>query len=155
VSRSLIALDDASTQSDAGINGGTVAPYPPPGLSNANTLRVGALVNADANGGNPPTPLIGVLDDRFGAYRIQPVSPVTFSNTGNPRPDTAAVANAAGARFRIVSANVLNFFVTLGSRGAATQTELDHQRAKIVAELAEAGGDVIGLSELQNFQNGN
>jgi predicted extracellular nuclease len=152
VARSLIALDDASTQADGGINGGTVAPYPPPGLSNANTLRVGALVNA--NGDNPPTPLVGILDDRFGAYRIQPVSSVTFSNAPNPRPDTAAIAAAVGARFRIVSANVLNFFVTLGSRGAATQTELDHQRAKIVAELANAGGDVIGLSELQNFQNG-
>lgn len=152
VSRSRIALDDGSTSSNAGLNGGTVAPYPAPGLSNSNTLRVGALVNP--NGNDPPTPLVGVVDDRFGAYRIQPTSAVTFSNAPNPRPDTAAVAADAGARFRIVSANVLNFFTTLGSRGAATTDELDHQRAKIVAELAQAGGDVIGLSELQNFANG-
>ncbi len=79
---------------------------------------------------------------------------MTFSNVSNPRPDTAAVAAAAGARFRIVSANVLNFFTTLGSRGAATAEELTHQRTKIVAELSRAGGDVIGLSELQNFANG-
>ncbi len=151
-SRSRIALDDGSTLSNANINGGTVAPYPPPGLSDSNTLRVGALVNP--NGENPPVPLIGVLDDRFGAYRIQPTSPVTFSNAPNPRPDTAVVAAAAGARFRIVSANVLNFFTTLGSRGAATDDELVHQRAKIVAELGRARGDVIGLSELQNFANG-
>jgi predicted extracellular nuclease len=113
---------------------------------------VGALVNP--NGDNPPIPLVGVLDDRFGAYRIQPIAPVTFSNAANPRPATADVAAAAGARFRIVSANVLNFFTTLGSRGAATAAELDHQRAKIVAELSQAGGDVFGLSELQNFANG-
>jgi predicted extracellular nuclease len=152
VSRSLIALDDASTQSDAGLNGGTVAPYPAPGLSDSNTLRVGALVNS--NGENAPSPLVGILDDRFGAYRIQPLSAVSFTNASNPRPETAAVAAAAGARFRIVSANVLNFFTTLGSRGAATATELAHQRSKIVAELARAQGDVIGLSELQNFSNG-
>ena len=152
VQRSLISLDDASTSSGAGLNGGTVAPYPPPGLADSNTLRAGALVNP--NGQDPPTPLIGILDDRFGSYRIQPVGAVTFSNAPNPRPDTAAIAAAAGARFRIVSANVLNFFTTLGSRGAATATELDHQRTKIVAELSRAGGDVIGLSELQNFENG-
>jgi predicted extracellular nuclease len=81
-------------------------------------------------------------------------SAVAFSNAPNPRPDTAAVAAATGARFRIVSANVLNFFTMLGSRGAATATELDHQRTKIVAELSRAGGDIIGLSELQNFENG-
>ena len=59
-----------------------------------------------------------------------------------------------GGRFKIVSANVLNFFTTLGSRGAATPTELDNQRTKIIAELSKAEGDVIGLSELQNFANG-
>ena len=150
--RSIISLDDGSTSSGSGLNGGTVAPYPPPGLGDSNTLRVGALVNP--NGDASPTPLVGILDDRFGSYRLQPVDALTFSNAPNPRSDTAAIAAAAGARFRIVSANVLNFFTTLGSRGAATSTELDHQRTKIVAELSWAGGDIIGLSELQNFANG-
>ncbi len=151
VARSRIALDDGSTSSNANINGGTVAPYPAPGLSDANTLRVGALVNPN---GNTPLPLVGVLDDRFGAYRIHPTSAVTFSNVPNPRPDTAAVADEASARFTIVSANVLNFFTTLGSRGAATATELNNQRTKIVAQLAKTGGDVIGIGEMQNFENG-
>lgn len=152
VRRSRIALDDGSTQSNTNLNGGTVAPYPSPGLSHANTLRVGALVNA--NGDGPPTPLVGIMDDRFGAYRVHPTAPVTFSNVTNPRPDTVAVAGAAGARFRIVNANVLNFFTTLGSRGAETAVELENQRAKLVAQLGRSGGDVIGLSELQNFANG-
>jgi predicted extracellular nuclease len=55
--RSRIALDDGSSSADANLNGATVAPYPAPGLSHDNTLRVGALVNA--NDGNAPTPLIG------------------------------------------------------------------------------------------------
>lgn len=152
IKRSRIALDDGSTQSNTNVNGGTVAPYPSPGLSHSNTLRVGARVNPIGDG--PPTPLVGIMDDRFGAYRVHPTSAVTFSNITNPRPDTAAVADAAGARFRIVNANVLNFFTTLGSRGAATVTELDNQRTKLVAQLGRAGGDVIGLSELQNFANG-
>jgi predicted extracellular nuclease len=149
--RSIIALDDASTSSGANLNGGTIALYPPPGLSNANTLRVGALVNPN---GQDPVPLVGILDDRFGAYRIEPISPVTFSNAPNPRPDTAAVAAGVGARFKIVSANVLNYFTTLGSRGAATATELSEQRTKIVVELSKGDGDVYALSELQNFENG-
>ena len=96
-SRSVIALDDGSTSSNANLNGGGVAPYPPPGLSATNTLRVGALVNP---GGATPAPLVGILDDRFGSYRIQPTAPVTFSNAPNPRPDTAAVVSALGGRFR-------------------------------------------------------
>lgn len=150
--RSTIALDDGSTTSGAAINGGTVAPFPPPGLSNAYTLRVGALVNP--NGSNPPVPLVGILDDRFGAYRVQPTSAVTFSNSPNPRPDAAAVAAGVGGRLRIVSANVLNYFTTLASRGAANTTELNNQRAKLVAELGRTGGDVIALTELQNFEDG-
>ena len=150
--RSLISLDDGSTASNANLNGGGVAPYPPPGLGAANTLRVGALVNPNSQG---PTPLVGVLDDRFGSYRLQPVGPVTFSNAPNPRPDSAAVINSLGGRFRVASANVLNFFVTLGSRGAQTAQELTNQRAKVIAELSALGGDIYGLSEVQNFANGN
>lgn len=152
--RSKVSLDDNSTSSNANLNGGTVAPYPAPGLSAANTLRVGALINPDPNGGDP-APLTGILDDRFGTYRIQPTAAVTFSNASNPRPDTTALIAALGGRFRVASANVLNFFTTLGSRGAATAQELTNQRLKIIANLSRLSADVIGLSEVQNFANGN
>jgi predicted extracellular nuclease len=33
-------------------------------------------------------------------------------------------------------------------------TDLNNQRTKLVAQLGQSGGDVIGLSELQNFANG-
>ncbi len=149
--RSTIALDDASGSSNANLNGGNPAPYPAPGLSAANTLRVGALVNS---GTNPPAPLTGILDDRFGAYRIEPTTPVTFSNAPDPRPNTAAVANSVGGRFKVASANVLNFFTTLGSRGAQTAQELTNQRTKIIAELSKLNADVYGISEVQNFTSG-
>jgi uncharacterized protein len=154
IRRSRIALDDNSTSSNATLNGGGVAPYPAPGLSAANTLRVGALLNPDPNGGDP-APLVGIFDDRFGTYRIQPTAPVTFSNASNPRPDTSALITALGGRFRVAGANVLNFFTTLGSRGAETAQELVNQRAKLVANLGKLNADVIGLSEMQNFANGN
>jgi uncharacterized protein len=149
--RSRIALDDDSTASNANLNGGALAPYPSGGLSAVNSLRVGALVNST---GTTPTPLVGVLDDRFGTYRIQPTAPVSFTNAPNPRPDSSGVVGALGGRFRVASANVLNFFTTLGSRGAQTAQELVNQRAKIVAELTKADADVYGLSEMQNFASG-
>jgi predicted extracellular nuclease len=50
---------------------------------------------------------------------------------------------------------VLNFFVTLGSRGAQTTTEFQHQKEKVIAALGAMDGDVYGLSEVQNFNDGN
>jgi hypothetical protein len=150
IARSVIALDDASTVANANL---FPTIFPPGGLSATNTLRVGAMVNFDPQT-NANTPLVGVLDDRFGEYRIQPTAPVTFFEA-NPRPDVAALFARVGGRFRAVSANVLNFFTTLGKRGAATQTELDHQKIKIIEELGGLDADVYGLSEVQNFANGN
>jgi len=139
--RSVIALDDNSTLSNAALY---PTLFPQGGLSAANTLRVGAYVNS---------PFVGVLDDRFGEYRVQPTSPVTFDNA-NDRPSIAPISARIGSRFLAVSANVLNFFTTFGSRGAANQTEFDHQKTKIVEEITGMDADVYGLSEVQNFANG-
>ena len=150
VQRSAIEMDDGSNVSNASL---FPTIFPQGALSDANTLRVGALVNFDS-GSQTNTPLVGVLDNRFNAYRILPTAPVTFF-AANPRPAIAPILTSVGGRFRAVSANVLNFFVTLGSRGAATATEFNGQKTKVIEELFGMNGDVYGLSEVQNFANGN
>ena len=147
--RSVIALDDASTAANASLY---PTLYPTGGLSATNTLRVGAIVNYDPVS-KTNTPLVGILDDRFGAYRIEPTAPVTFY-AANPRPAVEPGLAAAGGRFRAVSANVLNFFTSLNGRGATTPTEFAHQKTKIVEALVAMNGDVYGLSEVQNAVSG-
>jgi predicted extracellular nuclease len=149
ITRSVIALDDASTLANANLY---PTLFPAGGLSASNTLRSGDLLNYDA-GTHTNSPLIGVLDDRFGEYRIQPTAAVTFY-PANPRPAIAPVLASTASRFRGVSANVLNFFTTLGSRGAATATEFQHQKTKVIEALSAMDGDVYGLSEVQNFNDG-
>src|SRR5262249_44575043 len=79
---------------------------------------------------------------------------VTFT-AANPRPAIGPILTAVGGRFKAGSANVLNFFTTLGSRGAANSTEFDNQKTKVIEALFAMNGDVYGLSEVQNFANGN
>jgi predicted extracellular nuclease len=148
--RSVVALDDASTQTNTNLY---PTLFPTGGLSASNTLRAGSLVNYDSLS-QTNTPLIGIMDDRFGEYRVQPTAPVTFY-AANPRPDIAPLLAGVGGRFRAVSANVLNFFTTLGSRGAATSTEFDHQKTKVIEALWAMNADVYGLSEVQNYNDGN
>jgi hypothetical protein len=138
--RSRILLDDGNNQQN-------IDPtyYPQGGLSASNTLRVGDTV-AD---------LAGVLDFRFGVYRIQPVdaSAVTFTTT-NPRP---AAPEPVGGDLQVAAFNVLNYFNGDGSggsfptaRGATTPAEFARQRAKIVAAITALDAEVVGLMELEN-----
>ena len=53
-------------------------------------------------------------------------------------------------RIVVASMNVLNYFTTLGSRGADTALEFERQQAKIVAAIDGLDADVVGLIELQN-----
>lgn len=122
--------------------------HPIGGLSASNTLRSGYTVSA----------LTGVFDDRFGAYRLQPVAPVPFA-AANPR---TAAPNSVGGNTKIASFNVLNYFNGNGThqagaaggfptaRGATTLFELDRQTAKEVSALAIIDADVVGLSEIEN-----
>ncbi len=150
VQRSVIALDDASTLSDTNLY---PTLFPAGGLSDSNAIRSGDLVNYDP-GTQTNSPVIGVLDDRFGEYRIQPTALPAFYSA-NPRPAIAPILTSVGGRFRAVSANVLNFFTTLGSRGAQTATEFQHQKTKVIEALSAMDADVYGLSEVQNFDDGN
>ena len=55
-----------------------------------------------------------------------------------------------GGTTKVASFNVLNYFTTLGSRGANDQAEFDRQEAKIVTAIAEIDADIVGLIEIEN-----
>ena len=115
-------------------------------------------------GGDTVTGVTGVLDQTFGAYRVQPTAPAAYT-AANPRP---AAPPAVGGTVRVAGQNVLNYFLTPDDgtvagrvcgpqqnqecRGADADQpdELTRQRAKIVAALGGLDADVVGLLELEN-----
>jgi uncharacterized protein len=133
-----ILLDDGST-----VQNPDPIVYPAPVLSASNTLR----------SGDTTTGLLGVLEYRYGTYRVQPtVTPVWV-------PDNARqnAPNALGGSLRVASFNVLNYFNGDGngggfptSRGANTLEEFDRQRTKIIAAITSMDADIIGLMEIEN-----
>lgn len=98
-------------------------------------------------GGDLVTNATGVLDYRFDLWRVQPTQGADYEAV-NLRPDAPDVSSD----FTVASFNVLNYFTTLGSRGAQTPEEFDRQEAKIVAALREMDADVVGLIEIENNQ---
>ncbi|KVU00918.1 endonuclease [Burkholderia ubonensis] len=143
--RNRLILDDGSNKQNP-----ASVPYPAPGLSAANTLRAGYTVSN----------VEGVLEMRYGAWRVQPVpgaAAPAFDAHANPR--TAAPARDRHANLRVASFNVLNYFNGNGlgggfddpaNRGAKTYQEFLRQDAKIVSALKALDADVIGLMEIQN-----
>jgi len=136
--RSRIVLDDGNSQQNI-----DPTRYPAGGLSATNTLRVGDTLPS----------LTGVLESRFGDYRIQPVGPISFAAT-NPRTPAPA---PVGGTVKVASFNVLNFFNGNGlgggfptARGANTAFELGRQKAKIVSALKAIDADIVGLMEIEN-----
>jgi hypothetical protein len=137
-----IALDDNSIKQ----NPDPIA-YPnptPPGLTASNTLRVG----------DTTTGVTGILDSASkvsgpskGAFVIDPTVLPTFDTTVNPRPVTPG---NVGGQIKVGDANVLNYFTTLGDRGAQTEQEFQRQQAKVVSNILGLGADIVGLEEVQN-----
>ncbi|MFZ5904489.1 MAG: ExeM/NucH family extracellular endonuclease [Chloroflexota bacterium] len=149
--RSRILLDDGNNQQN-------IDPtiYPAGGLSASNTLRSGYTLDG----------LTGVLEQRFGVYRVQPVGAISF-DADNPRP---ATPNGVGnGRLRVAAMNVLNYFTTfdtipgsgngpyicgplanLECRGANNSFEFTRQRDKIISAILGLDADVVGLMEMEN-----
>lgn len=107
--------------------------------------------------GDTVTDVAGVLSYGFSAWRVQPTGAATVTRT-NPRP---AAPDAVGGGLRVASYNVLNYFTTIDTpgavtdtgddpRGADTQEEFQRQQAKIVAAILELDADVVGLMEIEN-----
>ena len=80
-------------------------------------------------------------------YQVQLTSLPSFADS-NPRPPAPSIDGSV----KVASFNVLNYFTTLGSRGADTPEELERQTAKIVAALAEIDADILGLIGGSNRQ---
>jgi predicted extracellular nuclease len=117
-------------------------------INSANSLR----------GGSHVTTLAGPLyiNTGFGPYwRVQPesASDLVFSATTNPRPTGPPTVPAAD--IKIVSTNLLNYFVTVGPaadlRGADSVAEFDRQVQKTVLALTLLNADVFGVAELENL----
>ncbi|MEM9258656.1 MAG: hypothetical protein AAGA62_03355 [Bacteroidota bacterium] len=104
-----------------------------------NTFRSGQIISG----------LTGIMDERFGSsnapYRLQATG--FSSSMGGERPTTAP---AVGGAISVVAMNVLNYFTTLGSRGASNANEFTRQQDKLVKAICELDADILGLSEIEN-----
>lgn len=132
------------------------------GTSQAENDRRRLLIDDGSNVQNPPTvpytsPEVlrlgdtatgatGVLSFGFGRYRLQPTEPIRFARA-NPRPAAPA---PVGGDVRVASFNTLNWFTTLGSRGADTAEERDRQLAKLADAILALEADVLGLMEVES-----
>ena len=101
--------------------------------------------------GTPVSSLKGFLQSNFG-IRVR-ATELTFGVTdlASLRPDVPAVAGDV----KVVSTNVLNYFLTLPSesslaRGADSAEEFVRQAAKISLALGMMDADVFGLVEVEN-----
>ncbi|MBR9907930.1 MAG: ExeM/NucH family extracellular endonuclease [Gammaproteobacteria bacterium] len=117
---------------------------PQPALTAENSLRSGDVI----------APVIGVLNEFKGSYRLQPTSAVTVVEA-NQRP--AAPAAPATNAVRVAAFNVLNYFNGNGAektfpteRGAKTAADFKRQHDKIIAALSQLNADIIGLMEIEN-----
>jgi len=131
-----ILLDDGRTSQNP-----AVVPYPAPGLSANNTVRVGDDVSS----------ISGVMTYGFGLYRIHPTSAPVFTPS-NTR--TAAPSLPGTGSLTVASFNVLNYFNGASGfpskRGADSASEFARQRAKIISALVAMDADIVGLVEIEN-----
>ncbi|MEX0603310.1 MAG: ExeM/NucH family extracellular endonuclease [Marinobacter sp.] len=119
-------------------------PYPPPALAHDHTVRAGDRVRH----------LQGVLDYRFGSWRLQPLSPPEFE-TRNPRPEPPGRPETS--TLRVATMNLENYFNGNGNdsgfpatRGADSQAALGRQTARLVATLTGLDADIIAVMEIEN-----
>jgi predicted extracellular nuclease len=99
----------------------------------------------DLRAGDQLANVTGILDYHFGTWAVQPTEAADYT-PANPRPDVPDV----GGDLTVASFNVLNYFTTIGSRGAESDFEFERQEAKIVSAIAAIDADVVGLIEIEN-----
>jgi len=119
-------------------------PWPPGGLDGQNTVRAGDTVSE----------LQGILDFRFGHWRIQPDdAPVFKASNKRPQPPRKADDN----HLRVVTMNLENYFNGNGRgggfptpRGAESQAAFREQSQRLLAALTRPDPDILAVTELEN-----
>jgi hypothetical protein len=108
----------------------------------------GTIFNLDNlfRGGDQLRNVTGILDFSMSEYRIQPVQGAEHIPS-NLRPEQPA---DVGGDIQVASFNVMNYFTTLGSRGADTTEEFNRQRDKVIAALMVIDANIVGLIEIEN-----
>ncbi|AHI28473.1 ExeM/NucH family extracellular endonuclease [Marinobacter similis] len=134
-----VVLDDGHRQQQP-----RPVPWPPGGLTGDNTVRAGDRFSQ----------LVGVLDFRFGDWRLQP-QPTPELLPANPRQPPPA--RPEQPHLRLVTLNLANYFNGNGegqgfptSRGARSQTAYEHQHQRLLAALRAPDPDILALTELEN-----
>lgn len=114
------------------------------GKSSSKTVRAGDQVDG----------IIGVLDFRFDAWRIQPTQQPIFLATNSRE---SAPASPPGDAVRIMTLNLGNFFNGDGhggqfptARGAHTPAQFQHQQNRLLRALLGPDPDILALTELEN-----
>ena len=130
---------------DDGYSNQNRTPWLPVGFNAANSIRSGyQLKNVE-----------GILEYRFGAWRIQPIlnkaQPEIVKET-NPRNN---IIQKESKQIRVAAFNVLNYDNAVvnglkSERGANTVSEFNRQHAKIISALKAIDADVYGLMEIAN-----
>ena len=182
-----VTLDDGSSSNftASSYSKSTCGERPVPCLLNADQTPAYVSTTAPVRVGAPVTftaPV--VVDYRFNLWRFQPTapvlgpqnsaSPVTFTNTRTPAPDTADLSQLGRPDLKVASFNVLNYFTDLGDadpsctayydrdssgdtvrdgcdrRGAWDAGDLARQQEKEVSAINALGADVVGLMEIEN-----
>ncbi|MGM0768216.1 MAG: ExeM/NucH family extracellular endonuclease [Pseudomonadota bacterium] len=141
--RNRLVLDD-----NRGVRNPDPAPWPTPALAIDHTVRTGDAVSG----------LEGVLDYRFGAWRLQPsVSPAFHTDNARPSPPP----RHPDATLRVLFLNLQNYFNGDGrgngfptARGAQTAEQFQRQTRRLVATMTAPDADVIAVAELENDGEG-
>ena len=106
-----------------------------PFLRDGGTLRIGDRTS------NPE----GAILYDFGEYKMTNSTDPVFGAT-NRRPKSPHVRG----KTVVATFNVLNYWTTLGGRGASTAEQLAAQQEKLVAAIRGMGADIVGLEEIEN-----
>ncbi|MBK4216503.1 ExeM/NucH family extracellular endonuclease [Paracoccus caeni] len=114
------------------------------------TLRLGTELDG----------VTGIMDQRYGTYRIQVDKPLDVTEGSGERPSEVP---DVGGDIQVASFNVLNYFTTLNDgsggtgpngdldpRGATTAEDLARQTDKLVTALTQMGAEIVALQEIEN-----